>query len=227
MKIIVCISVCFASIISFKIVFRLFWSVCTTTYYHSTSPEGNHGPDPSIVSPPQKTRRDFIVLTASMMAGVGVVTGVGWPLINSMNPSAAVLANATVEVDLSKIQEGQSIKVKWRGKPVFIRRRTKAEIKKANSIDYKDMRDPQSDKSRTIKPEWLILIGICTHLGCVPIEQPDSVGGGWLCPCHGSRYDVSGRIVSGPAPRNLEVPSYHFVGDNVVVIGSQANKASA
>jgi len=146
-----------------------------------------------------------------------------WPLIDMMNPAADVLALASIEVDLSAIEEGQSITVKWRGKPVFIRRRTKAEIATAVADDKADLKDPVKDADRAKRPEWLIMVGVCTHLGCVPLGQkasdPKGEFGGWFCPCHGSHYDTSGRIRKGPAPRNLEVPQYAFTGDNMVKIG--------
>ncbi len=165
------------------------------------------------------TRRDFIVLTASAMAGIGAATAV-WPLISSMNPSADVLALSSTEVDLSPIAVGQSIKVMWRGKPVFVRRRTQDEIAAAVKDDGASLRDPQTDEDRTKKghEQWLIVVGVCTHLGCVPLVNEGPYHG-WFCPCHGSVYDTSGRIRSGPAPKNLLVPDYKFAGDNKVVIG--------
>ncbi len=140
-----------------------------------------------------------------------------------MNPAADVLAAATIEVDLSPIVVGQSITVSWRGKPVFIRRRTPKEIEEAAKADLKELPDPQTDTARAAKPEWLIVVGVCTHLGCIPLGQKptDSRGeyGGWFCPCHGSVYDTSGRIRRGPAPKNLPVPKYEFVSDGMVRIG--------
>ncbi|TAH34753.1 MAG: ubiquinol-cytochrome c reductase iron-sulfur subunit [Alphaproteobacteria bacterium] len=169
-----------------------------------------------------KTRREFLYLTTAAVAGVGVV-GTTWNFIDYMNPSADVLAVSTTEVDLAPIKEGQSITVMWRGKPVFIRRRTPEEIKSAEADDKAELRDPQSDEARVKKPEWLIVVGVCTHLGCVPLGQKvtDSRGdfGGWFCPCHGSHYDTSGRIRKGPAPKNLEVPTYSFLSDSKILIG--------
>ena len=148
---------------------------------------------------------------------------VAWPMIHSLNPSKDVLALASVEVDLSAIEVGQAVTVKWRGKPVFIRRRTDEEIKQAEEVDLATLRDPQPDDARVQKPEWLILVGVCTHLGCVPQGQkpaePRGQYGGWFCPCHGSEYDTSGRIRRGPAPLNLEVPTYTFESDTLVKIG--------
>ncbi|WP_353272274.1 ubiquinol-cytochrome c reductase iron-sulfur subunit [Wolbachia endosymbiont (group A) of Urophora cardui] len=170
-----------------------------------------------------KSRRDFITLTTCAMAGIGAASGL-WPLIKSMNPSAEVLATSTVEVNLSGIQEGHGVKVKWQGKPVFIRRRTKQEIEAARAVNVKSLRDPQLDEQRVYegKDEWLIMIGICTHLGCVPIDHATKDGNGWFCPCHGSYYDTSGRVIGGPAPKNMVVPDYFFPSENVVVIGKKA-----
>ena len=172
--------------------------------------------------PEDPGRRDFIVIATNAMAGLGAVA-VAWPLIDQMNPAADTLALANIEVDVSKIAEGQSITVKWRGKPVFIRHRTKDEIARASATDMSDLRDPESDQVRTEKPDYLVLVGVCTHLGCVPLGQKTGeVRGdydGWFCPCHGSHYDTSGRIRKGPAPTNLEVPPYTFLSDAVIRIG--------
>lgn len=165
------------------------------------------------------TRRDFIVLSASAVAGVGAAS-FAWPLISSLNPAADVLALASTEVDISKVEKGQSIRVMWRGKPVFIRRRTKKEIEEARDVNLDDLRDPETDQARVKKghDEWLILVGVCTHLGCVPLGYQGDYGG-WFCPCHGSHYDTSGRIRKGPAPLNLAVPPYEFLSDNLIKIG--------
>ncbi|MDN5247852.1 MAG: ubiquinol-cytochrome c reductase iron-sulfur subunit [Wolbachia endosymbiont of Tyrophagus putrescentiae] len=170
-----------------------------------------------------KKRRDFITLTTCAMAGIGAASGV-WPLLKSLGPSDEVLAMSTLEVNLSGIQEGKGTKVKWRGKPVFIRRRTKQEIEAARAVDVNTLRDPQADEQRVCKgkDEWLIIEGICTHLGCVPIDHETKDGNGWFCPCHGSYYDTSGRVIGGPAPKNMAVPDYSFVSDDVVVIGKKA-----
>jgi len=166
-----------------------------------------------------QTRRDFIVLTASAMAGVGAVS-FAWPLVDSLNPSADVLALASTEVDLSSIKEGQSIRVMWRGKPVFIRRRTADEIKIAQTEEVSELPDPENDKERVKegKDEWLVVVGVCTHLGCVPLGYAGEYNG-WFCPCHGSHYDTSGRIRKGPAPTNMVVPPYEFLNDNLIKIG--------
>jgi ubiquinol-cytochrome c reductase iron-sulfur subunit len=167
-------------------------------------------------------RRDFIVVATNAMLAVGAAA-VAYPLINQMNPAADTLALSTIEVDVSAIEEGQAITVKWRGRPVFIRHRTAEEIKVAEAVNLDDLRDPQDDASRVENPKYLIIQGICTHLGCVPLGQKiGEVKGdfnGWFCPCHGSHYDTSGRIRKGPAPSNLEVPPYVFLSDSVIKIG--------
>ncbi len=167
-------------------------------------------------------RRDFLYLLTGATTAVGAGAMI-WPLVDTMNPSADVLALASTEVDLSGVEEGMSITVKWRGKPVFIRHRTAAEIKEASEVNLGDLRHPEPDTERAEKPEWLVLVGVCTHLGCVPLGQKptEEVGeyGGWFCPCHGSHYDTSGRIRKGPAPYNLEVPGYVFTDDSTIRIG--------
>ncbi|AWZ01592.1 MAG: ubiquinol-cytochrome c reductase iron-sulfur subunit [Parvibaculaceae bacterium] len=170
----------------------------------------------------EPTRRDFLYVATGAFAAVGVA-GIAWPLIDQMNPDASALALASIEVDISNVEVGQSITVKWRGKPVFIRRRTEKEIAEADAVNLADLRDPQTDAERVIKPEWLVMVGICTHLGCVPKGQKvaDEKGDydGWFCPCHGSHYDTAGRIRRGPAPLNLEVPEYDFLSDDKIKIG--------
>ena len=177
-----------------------------------TSQSGDH----------DESRRDFLVMAAGAMGAVGVGS-FAWPLIDQMNPSADVLALAATEVDLSKIEVGQNITIKWRGKPVFVRRRTAEEIKIADAVTADQLPDPQTDADRGKKSEWLVLLGVCTHLGCVPLGQKPSEAkgefGGRFCPCHGSHYDTSGRIRKGPAPRNLEVPPYKFLNDTSIKIG--------
>lgn len=168
------------------------------------------------------TRRDFINVASGAVGAVGVAAA-AWPFINQMNPAADTLALASTEVDISGIEEGMAITVVWRGKPVFIRHRTAAEIEEAKDVDLGELRDPTPDAERAEKPEWLILVGICTHLGCVPLGQKTTEArgdfGGWFCPCHGSHYDTSGRIRKGPAPTNLPVPPYVFTGDTAIKIG--------
>jgi len=169
-----------------------------------------------------ETRRDFLQLTAAAFGAVGA-GAVAWPLINSMNPARDTLALATTEVDLSPIQKGQAITVMWRGKPVFIRHRTDAEIEEARKVELAKLPDKEEDSEGVIKEPWLVVVGICTHLGCVPSGQKSSEAkgeyGGWFCPCHGSHYDTSGRIRKGPAPKNLAVPDYEFVSDTLIKIG--------
>ena len=168
------------------------------------------------------TRRDFLYLAGGAFGAVAAGSALV-PLVDSLNPAADTLAMASTEVDISAVEVGQSITVVWRGKPVFIRRRTSVEIETAEKSDTDDLRDPQPDSARVKKAEWLILVGVCTHLGCVPLGnkagQPRGDFGGWFCPCHGSHYDMSGRIRKGPAPKNLAVPPYVFVTDTLVRIG--------
>ena len=167
-------------------------------------------------------RRDFLQLSTLTIGAVGPAAFI-WPFLKSMNPAEDTLALGTTEVDVSQIEEGQSITVKWRGKPVFIRKRTKDEIDEAKVVNMSDLKDPEEDVDRVKKDEWLVLVGVCTHLGCVPLGQKltDSKGeyNGWYCPCHGSHYDTSGRIRKGPAPENLAVPPYSFLNDTTIKIG--------
>lgn len=169
-----------------------------------------------------QTRRDFLLQAASTVGVVG--TGIAlWPFVHSMNPAADTLALSTTDVDLSAIKPGQAITVVWRGSPVFVRSRTAEEIASAQAVNLSELRDPQADSVRVKNPQWLIVVGICTHLGCVPLGQkptdPRGEWGGWFCPCHGSQYDTSGRIRKGPAPKNLAVPAYQFTSDTTVRIG--------
>jgi ubiquinol-cytochrome c reductase iron-sulfur subunit len=167
-------------------------------------------------------RRDFLYVAAGVASAVGAAFA-AWPLVNSMNPAANVLALATTEVDLSPIAVGQSVTVVWRGKPVFIRHRTQDEIDQALADDKTDLPDWEADADRAPRSEWLIVIGICTHLGCIPLGQKTGERrgdfGGWFCPCHGSHYDTAARIRKGPAPRNLELPRYSYLDDTTVRIG--------
>ncbi len=162
-------------------------------------------------------RRDFIFTASYALGAVGVGAAV-WPLIDQMNPDASVKALASTEVDISGVEKGQSITVLWRGKPVFIRRRTEEEIAKAKDVKLEDLPHPEADEERAKNPEWLVMLGVCTHLGCVPLGDKGEYGG-WFCPCHGSHYDTSGRIRKGPAPTNMEVPKYEFVNSNTIKIG--------
>ncbi|MCH8240781.1 MAG: ubiquinol-cytochrome c reductase iron-sulfur subunit [Proteobacteria bacterium] len=186
--------------------------------------------------PTEPTRRDFMTIAAGSFAAVGGAAAM-WPLIDQMNPDASALSLATIEVDLAPIELGQAITVSWRGKPVFIRHRTKAEIEQARAVKLEDLADPEArnqnlsedapatdaNRVKDNNEQWLVLVGICTHLGCIPKGQRigDEKGeyGGWFCPCHGSHYDTSGRIRKGPAPRNLDVPVFEFISDTRIKIG--------
>jgi len=169
-------------------------------------------------------RRDFLNVAAVSFAGVGTVAAIA-PLLVQMAPSADVLAMATTEVDISKIQPGQGIKTQWRKQPIFVRNLTPKEIQEANAVPLSELRDPQSlaDRTKPGKQNWLITLGVCTHLGCVPlgISEGENKGpyGGYFCPCHGSMYDTAARIRQGPAPKNLEVPEYKFTSPTTVQIG--------
>jgi len=176
-----------------------------------SEPEHNGGSDPN--------RRDFIYIAAGAGA-VGAVAAAAIPLIGQMNPAADTLALASIEYDLSKVAEGQQVVIKWRSKPLFVRYRTKKEIQEAQNVDIKTLRDPQADSDRVKKghEQYLIVVGVCTHLGCVPNFGGGDYGG-WLCPCHGSQYDTSGRIRQGPAPLNLPVPDYVFLTDTKIKVG--------
>ena len=164
-----------------------------------------------------KNRRDFIFTATAAAGAVGVGAAV-WPLVDQMNPDASVKALASTEVDISSVKPGQSITVVWRGKPVFIKRRTQDEIDKARSVSLNELKHPEKDEDRVKKAEWLVMLGICTHLGCVPLSDKGEYKG-WFCPCHGSHYDTSGRIRKGPAPVNMEIPKYEFVDNNTIKIG--------
>jgi len=172
-------------------------------------------------------RRDFINIAAVSVAGVGAAVTL-YPLVNQMNPSADVLALASIEVDLAAIQPGQAVKTIFRKQPLFIRHLTAAEMQAANAVSTGELRDPQTLAERTAegKPQWLITMGVCTHLGCVPLGAAEGENkgqfGGYFCPCHGSHYDTAGRIRKGPAPKNLEVPAYSFTSDTVVTVGEVA-----
>ena len=170
------------------------------------------------VGDPSKKAFTYFVLTGGRFIYASALRLLLLKFILSMSASKDVLALASVEVDISKIEPGNTVTIKWRGKPVFIRHRTEADIAKANDVNLHDLRDPQEDSLRVQKPEWLVLVGVCTHLGCVPLPNAGDYGG-WFCPCHGSHYDISGRARKGPAPYNLEVPTYKFLDDSKVLIG--------
>ncbi len=183
--------------------------MANTAHVHAAEPVG-------------ETRRDFLLYTTVGVGAVGTAMMV-WPLIHSMNPAADTLSLSTTEVSVAGVAEGSRVIVMWRGTPVFIAHRTAAEIEAARKVNVSELRDQQKDEARVQKPEFLIVSGVCTHLGCVPLgsKPTDDKGefGGWFCPCHGSQYDTSGRIRLGPAPKNLEVPPYKFTNDTTVLIG--------
>ena len=162
-------------------------------------------------------RRDFIFTATYAVGAVGVAATV-WPLVDQMNPDASVKALASTEVDVSSVEPGKTITVLWRGKPVFIKRRTQNEIDEARSVRMEDLPDPETDEDRAKNPEWLVMLGVCTHLGCVPLNDKGDYNG-WFCPCHGSHYDTSGRIRKGPAPTNMSIPNYEFLENNIIKIG--------
>ena len=162
-------------------------------------------------------RRDFIFTATYAVGAVGVAATV-WPLVDQMNPDASVKALASTEVDVSSVEPGKTITVLWRGKPVFIKRRTQNEIDEARSVRMEDLPDPEKDEDRAKNPEWLVMFGVCTHLGCVPLNDKGDYNG-WFCPCHGSHYDTSGRIRKGPAPTNMSIPNYEFLENNIIKIG--------
>lgn len=176
----------------------------------------------------EPTRRDFLMVATGSLAAIGAVA-TAWPFINNLNPAADTLALSSIEVNVGSMQPGQAVTVKWRGQPVFIRRRTPEEVAQAEAVKLSDLPDPQTDDARVtdtakkVRREWLIVVGNCTHLGCVPqgnkVGDPRGEFGGWFCSCHGSQYDTSGRIRKGPAPKNLAVPNYLFVSDTLVRIG--------
>ena len=165
----------------------------------------------------KNNRRDFIFTASYTVGAIGIGATI-WPLIDQMNPDSSVKALASTEVDISQIEPGKSVTVLWRGKPVFIKRRTQEEIAEAQSVSLDDLPHPEKDQDRVKNPEWLVMLGICTHLGCVPLSDKGEYNG-WFCPCHGSHYDTSGRIRKGPAPTNMEIPKYAFVDDNTIKIG--------
>lgn len=179
-----------------------------------------------------KTRRDFLYVATGTVGAVGVGMAV-WPLVDQMNPDASTLALSSVEVDVSSLAPGTQLTVKWRGKPVFIRRRTPEEIEAARGVDVNTLPDPVArndnitgdasaeDVNRAIdeKEEWLVMVGVCTHLGCVPLGDGAGDFGGWFCPCHGSHYDTAGRIRKGPAAQNMHVPTASFVSDTTIKLG--------
>ncbi len=185
-------------------------------------------------NPSDATRRDFLYLATGAVGAVGAALA-AWPFIDQMNPASSVLALASIEADISAVQPGQQVIFKWRGHPLFVRRRTPAEIATARAVPVSELIDPiarnanlpdnapATDQNREFKPEWLIVVGVCTHLGCTPTvstpQEPQGEYGGWLCHCHGSQYDTAGRIRKGPAPQNLAVPTYSFLSDTKIKVG--------
>ncbi|MFW5679327.1 MAG: ubiquinol-cytochrome c reductase iron-sulfur subunit [Pseudomonadota bacterium] len=169
-----------------------------------------------------ESRRDFLNIVGWTGLGIGAAA-FAWPFIHQMNPAADVLALATTRVDVSAVTEGMTVVVQWQGKPVFVRYLTTADIDAANAVDPAELRDPETLDDRVTRSPWLVQIGICTHLGCVPLGsrsgEPKGDYDGWFCPCHGSHYDTAGRIRRGPAPRNLDLPPYEFVSDTEILIG--------
>jgi len=167
---------------------------------------------------PSKKAFTYFVLTGGRFIYASAIRLVVLRFILSMTATADVLALASVEVDIGAVAEGSTVTIKWRGKPVFIRHRTESEVADAAGVDVASLRDPQTDAERAVNPKWLVTLGVCTHLGCVPLPNAGDYGG-WFCPCHGSHYDVSGRIRKGPAPYNLEVPEYKFIEEDKLLIG--------
>ena len=165
----------------------------------------------------KNNRRDLVFTPSYTVGAVGLGATI-WPFIDQMNPDSSVKALATTEVDISQIEPGKSITVLWRGKPVFIKRRTDSEISEAQSVSLDDLKHPEKDEDRVKRAEWLVMMGICSHLGCVPLSDKGEYNG-WFCPCHGSHYDTSGRIRKGPAPTNMEIPKYAFIDENTIRIG--------
>lgn len=184
---------------------------------YGANPDGTSGPPK-----PDEKRRDFLYFATAGTAAVATGAAV-WPLINSMNPTADVAALNSIEVDLADVALGSRITVKWHGKPIFIDHRPAAEIARSRADDGAPMPDPATDAQRVQRPDWLIVIGVCTHLGCIPLGQafgsPRGEWGGWFCACHGSQYDTAGRIRKGPAPKNLYLPPYVFKTDTLIKIG--------
>ena len=169
------------------------------------------------MSEKQVTRRNFLYVTTGAFAAAGAAS-LAWPFVDQMNPDASVKALASTEVDVSSLTPGNTLTVLWRGKPVFIRRRTQEEIDEARKVKMEDLIHPEKDEDRAKNPEWLVMLGVCTHLGCVPLNDKGDYNG-WFCPCHGSHYDTSGRIRKGPAPTNLEIPDYVFLNETTIKIG--------
>ena len=169
-------------------------------------------------------KRDFIYIATGAAAAAGAVS-LGWPLVAQMGKAADTLAAGSIEIDLSKVAQGQQLKMLWRGKPVFVRHRTAKEIAAAEATNIAECPDPETDNDRLVadtngklRPEYLVMIGVCTHFGCIPVGESGDFDG-WYCPCHGSHYDTSGRIRKGPAPKNMAIPDYTYISENVIKVG--------
>ena len=180
--------------------------------------DGYYDSERSVAGDPSRRAFTYFVLGGARFAYASVARITALKFIASMSASADVLALATAEFDLENIDPGATITVKWRGKPIFIKHRTEEEIATAQNVQVSNLRDPEEDSVRVQQPKWLVLLGICTHLGCVPVSNAGEFGG-WFCPCHGSHYDLSGRIRKGPAPLNMEIPPYKFIGDSKILLG--------
>jgi len=190
--------------------------------FDMTTKAKNSGSDKDVTEAPEETRRDFLQMSGAAMGAIGAACFAA-PLVNSLNPAKDTLALATIEVNVSDLAPGEAKTEMWQGKPVFIKHRTPEEIQQAKADDAAALIDTELDADRVKKDEWLVVVGICTHLGCIPSGQKQTDAGGdyngWFCPCHGSHYDTSGRIRKGPAPKNLPVPPYEFVSDTLIKIG--------
>lgn len=189
--------------------------------------ENSHGVDHDAID---EDKRDFIHIMTGAVAAVGA-GALAWPMVNQMAMASDTKAAGSIEIDLANIEEGEQVKALWRGKPVFVRHRTAAEIEEADGVDLGQLKDPETDNERIrpnlkgeIDPRFLVMVGVCTHFGCVPTSEQNAVDpegeyGGWYCPCHGSHYDTAGRIRKGPAPANLVIPPYEFVNDTLIKVG--------
>mmetsp|Transcript_19518 Transcript_19518/g.45413 ORF Transcript_19518/g.45413 Transcript_19518/m.45413 type:complete len:225 (-) Transcript_19518:156-830(-) len=197
-----------------------FRAFATTPQIHELGSVDNAYTDDRVdkVAEPERRAFTYLMLSTARFAYASTVRVMVVKFVASMSASADVLALASAEFDLSEVEAGSTITVKWRGKPVFIRHRTEEEIAGETSVDMSLLRDQESDEDRTLNPAWIVVLGICTHLGCVPLSEQGEFNG-WFCPCHGTHYDISGRVRKGPAPLNLEVPPYKFLEEATILIG--------